>query len=76
MKTGELRRLSDEELLRELEDRRKELFNLRYQASTEQVENPALISQTRRELARIKTLQRERQLAAAAAQAPSAQEAR
>jgi large subunit ribosomal protein L29 len=62
MKTGELRRLSDEELLRELDDRRKELFNLKYQASTEQLENPALIGTTRRDVARIQTILREREL--------------
>lgn len=71
MKIGELRALSDEELLREYEERMRELFNLRYQAGTEQIENPALISQTRREVARIKTLQRERELA----KATSAEEA-
>jgi large subunit ribosomal protein L29 len=62
MKASELRRLSDQELLREHEDRMKELFNLRYQASTEQLENPALIGETRRDIARIKTLLREREL--------------
>jgi large subunit ribosomal protein L29 len=62
MKTSELRRLSDEELLRELDDRRKELFNLKYQASTEQLENPALIGTTRRDVARIQTILREREL--------------
>lgn len=71
MKIGELRALSDEELLREYDERMRELFNLRYQAGTEQIENPALISQTRREVARIKTLQRERELA----KATSAEEA-
>lgn len=71
MKIGELRALTDEELLREYEERMRELFNLRYQAGTEQIENPALISQTRREVARIKTLQRERELA----KAKSAEEA-
>jgi large subunit ribosomal protein L29 len=62
MKLSELRALSHEELLREYEDRMKELFNLRYQASTEQIENPALIETTKREIARILTLQREHQL--------------
>ena len=62
MKTGELRALPEQELLREYEDRMKELFNLRYQANTEQLENPALISRTRRDVARIKTILRERQL--------------
>lgn len=61
MKTGELRALSTEELLREQDDRMKELFNLRYQASTEQVDNPALISLTRRAIARIKTILHERE---------------
>ncbi|MFP4055942.1 MAG: 50S ribosomal protein L29 [Candidatus Brocadiia bacterium] len=64
MKASELRRLSDEELLREYEDRMKELFNLRYQAGTEQLENPALVGQTRREIARIKTILHEREVEA------------
>ena len=54
--------MADAELLREYEDRMKELFNLRYQASTEQIENPALIGETRRDVARIKTILREREL--------------
>lgn len=58
----ELRTMPDAELLRECEDRMKELFNLRYQASTEQIENPALIRETRRDIARIKTIMRQRQL--------------
>ncbi|HPD16664.1 MAG TPA: 50S ribosomal protein L29 [Planctomycetota bacterium] len=62
MKLNELRRLTDQELLRESDDRMKELFNLRYQAGTEQLENPALMRETRREIARIKTILREREL--------------
>ena len=58
----ELRNMPDAELLREYEDRMKELFNLRYQANTEQLENPALIGQTRRDIARINTILREREL--------------
>jgi len=58
----ELRNMADAELLREYDDRMRELFNLRYQASTEQIENPALIAQTRRDVARIKTILREREL--------------
>jgi len=58
----ELRNMPDAELLREYEDRMKELFNLRYQASTEQIENPALIGETRRDIARIKTILRQREL--------------
>ena len=62
MKARELQRLSNQELLREYDDRMRELFNLRYQASTEQLENPALIRHTRRDIARIKTIVREREL--------------
>ena len=62
MKASELRGMPEQELLREYEDRMKELFNLRYQANTEQLENPALIRQTRRDIARIKTILREREL--------------
>ena len=62
MKASELRRLTDQELLREYEDRMRELFNLRYQASTEQLENPALSGHTRRDIARIQTILRERQM--------------
>jgi large subunit ribosomal protein L29 len=62
MKISELRALTDAELRREIDDRMKELFGLRYQANTEQMENPALFSRTRREIARIKTILREREL--------------
>ncbi|MBM4037452.1 MAG: 50S ribosomal protein L29 [Planctomycetes bacterium] len=62
MKLNELRRLTDQELLREADDRMKELFNLRYQSGTEQLENPSRIRHARREVARIKTLLREREL--------------
>jgi len=62
MKLVEMRRLAYQELLREYDDRMKALFNLRYQAGTEQLENPSLIRETRREIARIKTILREREL--------------
>jgi len=62
MKPIEMRRLTDQELLREGDDRMKALFNLRYQSGTEQLENPSLVRVTRREIARIKTLLREREL--------------
>jgi len=62
MKASELRALPEQELLREYDDRMKELFNLRYQANTEQLENPALIRRTRRDVARIKTILNERQM--------------
>jgi large subunit ribosomal protein L29 len=62
MKLVELRRLTDQELLREADDRMKELFNLRYQSGTEQLENPSRVRVARREIARIKTLLHEREL--------------
>jgi large subunit ribosomal protein L29 len=62
MKLTELRRLTNQELLREADDRMKELFNLRYQAGTEQLENPSRIRFARREIARVKTILREREL--------------
>jgi len=62
MKLAELRRMTDPELLRECDDRMREVFNLRYKAGTEQLENPALIRETRREIARIRTLLRQREL--------------
>jgi len=62
MKTNEMRRLTGGELLREQDDRMKELFNLRYQSGTEQLENPSLIRGTRRQIARVKTILREREL--------------
>jgi large subunit ribosomal protein L29 len=62
MKLSEMRGMSDQELLREADDRRKELFNLRYQANTEQMENPARVAIARREIARVLTILREREL--------------
>jgi large subunit ribosomal protein L29 len=62
MKPSELRGLSEQELLREIDDHRKELFNLRYQSNTEQMEDPARVGRTRREIARILTILREREL--------------
>ena len=62
MKTRELRGLSDEELQKQLAERREELFNLRFQAATGALENTARLKQTKREIARILTLQTERAL--------------
>jgi large subunit ribosomal protein L29 len=57
-----LRGLSDDELDKELAERRDELFNLRFQAATGALENAARLKQTKREIARILTLQSERAL--------------
>lgn len=60
MNPRELRELSDEELEKKLEERREDLFNLRFQAATGALENPARLGQARREIARILTIQNER----------------
>jgi len=68
MKARELRELSDEELAKKLRELKEELFNLRFQAATGQLDNPMRIRQVRREIARVQTIQRERELAAHRAQ--------
>jgi len=65
MKARELREMSDEELRQELENYRKELFNLRHQKVVGQLDNPAQMRKARREIARILTILRERELQAA-----------
>ena len=60
MKASELRELSPEELGRKLTDLTQELFNLRFQNATDQLENPMKLRQTKRDIARVKTVQGER----------------
>ena len=55
MKPAEIRDLTPEELTRALEDTRRELFNLRVQAQTGQLENSARIRLLRKDIARIET---------------------
>jgi large subunit ribosomal protein L29 len=59
-KTADLRTKSDDQLAGDLADLKKEAFNLRFQAATNQLERPARIKEVRRDIARIKTLQAER----------------
>ncbi len=63
MKIKEIRDKSDDALKAELAERRKHLFDLRSQAVTEKLEDPTQLTKTRKEIARIKTIIRERQLA-------------
>ncbi len=60
MKGNEFRSLSAEELQKKNADLNQELFNLRFQLHTGHLENTARISQTRKEIARIKTILREK----------------
>ena len=70
MKPSEYRQMSDEQLTLALNDVVKNLFHLRFQSATERLETPSEMRKAKREVARIKTIQRERQLAAA--QVPAA----
>ena len=67
MTASELRDMSDEQLEISLNDARESLFRLRIQAQTERLDAPTELRRNRRLIARIKTLQRERELAATAA---------
>ncbi len=60
MRTRELRELSDEELAKRLDERREELFNLRFQAATGALDNTARLGLTKRDIARILTIRAER----------------
>ena len=60
MRSKELRNLTDEELDRKLAEVRQELFNLRFQHATGALENSARVTLTKREIARILTIQNER----------------
>jgi len=63
MKAAELRDLSDEELRGRLRELQEELFNLRFQLATGQIENVSRIRTVRRDIARLKTVQQQRALA-------------
>ena len=56
--------MSDEHLALTLKETVKNLFHLRFQSATERLETPSEIRKARRDIARIKTIQRERELAA------------
>jgi large subunit ribosomal protein L29 len=64
MKPAEYRGMSDEQLALSLKEVVKNLFHLRFQSATERLETPSEIRKARREVARIRTIQRERKLAA------------
>ena len=65
MNTKEIRELTADELELEIERAREELFNLKFRAGFEELENPALIRRLRRDVARLMTIRRERELEAA-----------
>jgi large subunit ribosomal protein L29 len=61
MKSNEIRELKDDELKRKERDIREELFNLRVQLSTRQATNVSRIKKLKKDLARVLTIQRERE---------------
>ena len=60
-----LRARTDDQLVEELGNLKREAFNLRFQAATSQLEKPSRVNEVRRDIARIKTLQNERARSAA-----------
>jgi large subunit ribosomal protein L29 len=62
MKASEIRALSAAELDEKLQDLKAELFNLRFQHAINQLDNPLRLVAVKKDIARIKTIQRERQL--------------
>ena len=62
IKMTEIRKLTTQELNKKLEENKKELFNLKFAASTGNLEKPHKIKELRHEVAKIKTVIREREL--------------
>jgi large subunit ribosomal protein L29 len=65
MTAAELRELPDDELKQKLSESKEELFNLRFQIVTGQLDDPRRIKTVKREIARVLTVLREREIAAA-----------
>jgi large subunit ribosomal protein L29 len=64
MKYADVAKLTDEELAKKLEEGRAELFNLRFQMATSQLDNTARVKTVKRDIARVQTEMRTRQIAA------------
>ena len=62
MKVEEIRELSSEELVKQLEEAHKELFDLRFRLATKQLVNHRQVRRTKKNIARLKTIMREREL--------------
>ena len=62
MKVNEIRDLSYEELVQKLADLKAELFNLRFQHATSQLDNPMQLVEVKKSIARVKTIMREIEL--------------
>ena len=62
MKINDIRNLSDEDIKKEIESAKEELFNLRFSQATGNLEKPSRINELRKQVARMKTVLREREL--------------
>lgn len=60
MKGAEIRELTDQEIAERIQQLQEERFRLRFRSATQQLENPTLLRTLRRDIARLKTAQRER----------------
>ena len=63
MKPQDIRELTDDEIQDRIKELKEEQFRLRFRGATMELENPKLINQVRRDIARMKTILRERELA-------------
>lgn len=63
MDLNNIRKMTDQEIAAELDRMKQELFNLRFQHVTGQLENPVKMREVRRDIARVKTIIREKELA-------------
>jgi large subunit ribosomal protein L29 len=75
MKPKEVRDMSEEQIQQELGALERKVFELRTQAETEELHQPSQLSNARRDIARLRTVLRQRELAAQAKPAPAAKEA-
>ena len=62
MKVNEIRKMSSSDLEKELVELKSELFKLRFQLATKGIDNPMKIKSTKKDIAKIKTILREREL--------------
>ncbi|MDU7151030.1 50S ribosomal protein L29 [Peptoniphilus grossensis] len=62
MKANEIRKMSSEDLNKKVIELKNELFNLRFRLATGQLDNPSSIKSVKRDIARVKTIIREREL--------------
>lgn len=67
MHVDDIRDMTDQQIQEQLNELKEERFRLRFRSATMELENPMLLSRLRRDIARVLTVQRERELAAAPA---------